>query len=91
MTRSTKLRPPRGTIISTWPRPRSIAPTKALSLVGAAWIASFGKPTFEIPTRSAFTIAVDEFELSDPPRRIAQFPDLSARPPASAVTFGRLS
>ena len=68
-----------------------MSPTAARSRVGTSWIASSGRPAARRPALSAAWIAREERKLSEPPRRITALPDLRARLPASAVTFGRLS
>lgn len=54
-TRSTRLRPPRGTMTSMAPsRPFSISPTAARSVVGTSEMAAFGRPATRKPsTRQA--------------------------------------
>ena len=66
-------------------------PTAARSGVGTSWIAASGRPALFRPATSAAWIASAELRLSEPPRRIAALPALTASAPASAVTLGRLS
>ncbi len=90
-TSPTRLLPPRGTITSMWRVMRSISATAARSRVGTRWIASAGRPAAVSPSCRQAWMAPEEWKLSDPPRRIAALPALRQSPPASAVTFGRLS
>ena len=55
-------------------------PTAARSRVGTSWIASSGRPAARRPVAQAATSAREEWKLSEPPRRIAALPDLSAEP-----------
>jgi len=92
LTRSTRLRPPRGTMTSIAPpSPASIIPTAARSRVGTSSIAPVGSEAARRPSTSAAWIARFERWLSEPPRRIAALPAFRQSAAASAVTLGRLS
>ena len=53
------------------------------------WIASAGPPAFSTALASTAAIIVFDSIASLPPRRTTALPDLTHRPAASAVTFGR--
>ncbi len=90
-TRPTSPLPPRGTITSICSTARSMALTISRSRVGSNWIAASGRPACRSPSTMQAWIAVEEWKLSDPPRRITALPALRHSAPASAVTLGRLS
>ena len=66
-------------------------PTAARSVVGTSWMHASGRPAARSPATRHAWIAVLEWWLSLPPRRIAALADLRHSAPASQVTFGRLS
>ena len=91
-TRSTRLRPPRGTMTLMYSvMPESIRPTAARSAVGTSWMQACGSPAASSPCTRHSWIAALERRLSEPPRRITGLPDFRHSAPASAVTLGRLS
>ena len=71
--------------------PASISPTAARSPVGTSWIAACRQPGRGEAVHQAGVDRALDARLSEPPRRIAALPALRQSPPASAVTFGRLS
>jgi hypothetical protein len=63
--------PPRGTITSIVSVIVSISPTATRSRVGTSWIEASGSPAAFRPSTRHSWISVEEWKLSEPPRRIA--------------------
>ena len=76
-------------IRSTSSSSSSSAATAARSVVSTNCTASAGAPTFSSAFASTVAIAMFDSIASLPPRSTTALPDLTQRPAASAVTFGR--